>query len=167
MAVSDRAALQSVYASAKAQGKSAVVSDAAISIEGYGDSWLMISNVPWPSLTTGEAIPVPLAMGVEKMEPGQAKISHSGAVTIKETQLGAADDLLIWLLEHGGTFKKARLYEGIPDRHTRVKVIRDGMISVEAPAERDWESRTETLKLSGTMTFHYLGEDESGNVDVI
>lgn len=167
MGVSNGSQLRNIYTAAQAQGKNAVVSDAAISVEGFGNSWLMISNVPWPSLTVGEAIPVPLPMGMEKMEPGQAKIAHSAPVTIKETQLGAADDLLIWLLERGGTFAKARLYEGVPDRHTRVKIIRDGMISVEAPAERDWESRTETLKLSGNMTFHFLGEEEPGNVDVI
>jgi hypothetical protein len=77
---------------------------------------------------------------------------------------GTIDTLLVNLLANGGKFN-AKIYEGTPQKFLRAKRIEDAFLQIDNP-DRDFENRSQILIFSGTMFFHYFGEDIPGNSSV-
>jgi hypothetical protein len=162
MAVSTGSYLQGIHSAVEATGRRAMNSDFALEIVGFESSWLLIKQAPWANLSSGEPVEVPMPMGGATWLGSQAKTNQQGAITLQETETGAADNLLFKLLMNGGKFD-AYIYEGTPDRFVRRKQLR-GCYLVTEPGDRDWENRSQALIVTGTLFYNYFGEDSQGNV---
>jgi hypothetical protein len=57
----------------------------------------------------------------------------------------------------------AKVYEGTPSQFSVAKPIYDCFIQLENP-DRDWESRSQVLNISGTLFVHYFNEEIPGNI---
>lgn len=147
--------LATIFKSSVAMGDKAVNSDAYFEIVGHEDKSLLIKQFPWPELSVGDAIEVALPMGMNSAQPSQIKIYQQGAVSIYETVSGQAQDLFEKLIAQGGVFD-AKVYEGTPDKFSRVCRIVKCFMVLDNP-DRDWENRGQILMISGTLHFHYFG----------
>jgi len=78
-------------------------------------------------------------------------------VSFQETVTGSVSKMLYDLLASGGVFN-AKVYEGTPNNYKRYKRLHDCFFVMEA-ADRDAESRSQVLVISGTLSYHYFGED--------
>ncbi|KJV08065.1 hypothetical protein [Methylocucumis oryzae] len=163
MTVSEQQYLKKRHSEIKALGDKVISSDGSMVIEGFEGMYLLTKQFPWPTVTPVGEIEVPTIMGTSRWQSGQAKLNHQGAVTLQEVVAGSVDDMLLQLLQNGGTFD-AKVYEGIPQAHLRYKPIYDCFFTMENP-DRDFENRTQVLTFSGTLFFHYFGEVEQGNSD--
>ena len=160
---SSAAYLKQFYDATKAMGDSAITSDAMFEIEGFETIALLTPQFPMPVLTTFGEIELPGPLGTMMYQPQQTKIAHQGPITLKETRAGHINDTMLRLLSSGrqGVFN-AKIYEGTPKRFLLAKRIQDCFIQVDNP-DRDWENRSQVLTFSGTLFFHYFGEDIPGN----
>jgi len=102
-----------------------------------------------------------MPLGSTQWQPQQIKVAQQGQVTLIETAVGTIDNMLIDLLSKGGTFD-AKVYEGTPQKFLRSKRIVDCFLQIDNP-DRDWENRSQILTFSGTLFFHYFGENAAGN----
>lgn len=155
MTVSSSAYLNTLFKSTVALGDKAVSSDATFEIEGHEDITLLIKQFPWPELSVGGEIEVPLPMGSMMFQAQQLKTAQQGQVSIYETVSGHAQNLFENLIAKGGYFD-AKVYEGTPDNYTRVAEIKRCFMVLDNP-DRDWENRSQVLMISGTLFFHYFG----------
>lgn len=156
MTVSRTDYLNSLFRTTRALGDRAVNSDAYFEIEGFEDVSLLIQQFPWPKLSVGDAIEVPLPMGMNSGQPGQIQPYQQGPVTISETVRGDGTNLMENLLATGGRFN-AKVYEGTPTNFTRVKRIVDCFIVLDV-GDRAFENRGQLLTMNGTLHFHYFGD---------
>ena len=157
MSVNTGPYLKTLYAGAAALGDAAVSSDAYFEIEGHEDLGLLIKQFPWPVLSSAGEIEVPLPMGMSKWQPQQTKVNQQGGVTLKETKAGHIAAFLEEVIASGGTFN-AKVYEGEPNNYTRMCKIRDCFLVMDNP-DRDFENRSQILMVSGTLFFHFFGND--------
>lgn len=159
MSVNSGSFLKGMYNSIKALGDKAVASDAVMIIEGYEGISLLFKQFPWPVLTPQGEIEVATPLGGGLWQPQQVKVHQQGAVTIAETVDGKVAAFLNELnLRNGGRFN-AKMYEGTPDGYTRLVRIYDAFLQIDNP-DRDHENRSQILTYSGTIFFHYFGDDE-------
>jgi len=163
MAVSNLNALKSAHAAVGGMSKKAVTSDFSFVIKGFEQFRFLVKQVPWAVLSHGEPMEIPCELGLVEWQPTQAKTHLQGAITMMETEDGMVDNMLISMLMQGGEFD-AIVYEGTRDKFTRAKRYTKCHTVME-PADRDWESRQQPLLLSGTLYFHYIGDDIPGNVE--
>ncbi len=155
MSVSSKDYLNQIFKNSVALGKRAVNSDAYFEIEGHEDVSMLIQQFPWPKISPGDAIEIPLPMGVNSAQPSQVQVYQQGAVTISETEAGHAQNLMESLIANGGTFN-AKIYEGTPTNYSRVCKIYGAFFSLE-PTDRGFENRAQLLTYSGTLHYHYFG----------
>ncbi|GAB4059184.1 hypothetical protein [Uliginosibacterium sediminicola] len=161
MTVSTGKILQSNFGLTQAFGAKAINSDFALEIEGFESTWLLAKQAPWPVLTPQGEIEMPGPLGTIIYQPQQAKIALQGQVSFVETTSGSIDAMLVSLLANGGQFN-ARVYEGTPLKYLRVKKLRECFLQLDN-ADRDWENRSQPLTFSGSLFFHYFGDDLPGN----
>lgn len=158
MTISSNAYLRQAYSSTVALGDKAVSSDATFEIEGFEGMMLLIKAFPWPTLSPGGEIEVPMPLGQAMYMPQQIQTHKSGQVTLMETVDGKINDMLVKLLTQKAKFN-ATVYEGTPDNHTRACPIYDAFLVIDTP-DRDWENRSQQLNLTGSLYFHYFGDDQ-------
>lgn len=161
MTVSTAQILKGHYDATRAAGDKAINSDFAFEIEGFEQNWLLVKQAPWPELSVQGEIEVPSPLGGTLWQPQQAKTALQGPISLFETQAGAVDQMMVDLITKGAYFN-AKLYEGTPQKHLRVKRIVDCFIQIDAP-DRDWENRSQVLTFSGTLFYHYFGDVKNGN----
>lgn len=163
MTVTSPAYLKSFYDGTRAMGDKAVVSDAAFEIEGFEGIWLLSPQFPTPELSSGGEIEVPTPLGAASWQPQQVKVHQQGSITLMETTAGHIGNTMMSLLTGGsqGRFN-AKVYEGTPDRFYRAYRLVDCFLQLENP-DRNWEDRSQVLKITGTLFFHYFGEVIPGN----
>lgn len=155
MSVSTQDYLSTIFKSSVAMGDKAVNSDAYFEIVGHEDKSLLIKQFPWPVTSVGDAIEIAMPMGMNSAQPSQLKIYQQGGVSIYETVAGHAQDLFEKLIGAGGRFD-ATVYEGTPENYTRKCRIVKSFMVLDNP-DRDWENRGQVLMVSGTLHFHYFG----------
>lgn len=161
MAISTADYLKGFYDSTRAMGEKVISSDFTFEIEGFEGTYLLAKQCPWPELSTTGEIEISTPMGATMFQPQQVKVAQQGQVSFYETVAGDIQDMMVEILTNGGLFN-AWIYEGTPDRYIRRKHIVDCFIQMDNP-DRDWENRAQPLMFSGTMFFHYFGEDETGS----
>lgn len=154
--------LKDFHDKTKAAGAKAISSDFAFEIEGQEASWLLTKQCPWPTLSTAGEIEVAGPMGSAGWELQQTKVNQQGPISFFETVAGSINTMLFNINAQGGRFN-AKIYEGTPDRFLRAKRIRNCFMMLDNP-DRDWENRSQVLIFSGTLFFHYFGEELPGNV---
>lgn len=162
MSVSSADYLKKLFGQTQSLGDKAISSDFALEIEGYEAMWLLSKQCPWPSLSPGGEIEVPGPLGMAQWQPQQLKVHQQGQITLQETVHGNINAMLLNLLKNKGRFN-AKIYEGDPQKFTLAKRITDCFLVLDNP-DRDWENRSQVLTFSGTMFFHYFGDDIVGNV---
>lgn len=147
--------LKTLFNSTRALGDKSVSSDAMFEIKGYEGISLLIKQFPWPTLSPAGEIEVPMPLGSAKWQAQQLKVNQQGQVTFMETKDGAISDFLDALMAQGGTFD-ATVYEGTPDAHSRKCDIFECFLQLDNP-DRDFENRAQITLVSGTLFFHYFG----------
>jgi len=90
-------------------------------------------------------------------EPEQIKTNFESPVSFQETVNGSVSKMLFDILTSGAVFN-AKVYEGTPNNYVRYKRLHDCFFVMEA-ADRDAESRSQVLVISGTLSYHYFGQD--------
>ncbi|MGZ8220069.1 MAG: hypothetical protein ACXWT0_00325 [Methylobacter sp.] len=161
MTLSNAAYLKQFHDTAKAQGAKKISSDFAFEIEGFEHNWILTKQCPWPELSTAGEIEVSGPLGSATWEKQQLKTNQQGAISFMETTAGSIDQMLVNLIAQGGHFN-AKIYEGTPTKYLTSKLITDCFIQLDN-ADRDWENRSQILIFSGTLFFHYYGENIAGN----
>ncbi len=164
MTVSSAQHLKGYYDATRALGDKVVVSDATLEIEGFETMHFLTPQFPMPELSVAGEIEIPTPLGAAAWQPQQTKVHQQGSITLMETTAGHVSDMLLRLLTGGsqGRFN-AKIYEGTPDKFYRAHRIIDCFMQIENP-DRNWEDRSQVLKLTGTIFFHYFGEQIPGNV---
>lgn len=161
MTTSNPQYLGEFFNQAQALGDKAVSSDFAFEIEGFEQTWLLAKQCPWPTISPAGEIEVPSPLGGAYWQPQQLKINQQGQITLQETVQGSVNSMLLNLLSKKGRFN-AKIYEGTPKKFLLAKRIKDCFLVLDNP-DRDWENRSQILTFSGTMFFHYFGDDIPGN----
>jgi len=156
MTVSTKDYLKGLYNSAVALGDPVIVSDATFEIEGAEDISILVKQFPWPELSVGGEIEVPLPMGGIRYVPQQVQTAQQGQISFIETVQGHVSALMERIVANGGRFN-ATVYEGTPENHSRKCKIYDCFFNADNP-DRDTESRTQIMLISGSLFFHYLGD---------
>lgn len=162
MSLQSAEVLKSFYNLAKAVGDKAINSDAFFEPEGFPQVGILMKQFPWPVLTPGGEIEIPMPNGSAGWQMQQLKVHQQGQVTFSETVNGIAQSFFNDVNARGGRFN-ATVYEGSPDRFYRAVKIRDAFVVME-PVDRDWENRSQVLTFSGTLFFNFFGETIPGNI---
>jgi hypothetical protein len=162
MAVSSAEVLKGYHNLARAVGDKSVNSDAFFVIQGYEQLGILIKQFPWPTLGVGGEIEIALPGGSKAFQSQQANPALQGQVTFTETSKGHVHKFLLDILKKGGKFN-ATVYEGTPDRFHYAKKIVDCFFQPDQ-GDRDWENRSQITTVSGTLFFHYFGDDVPGNI---
>ncbi|MGL4735695.1 MAG: hypothetical protein ACRCWB_11580 [Enterovibrio sp.] len=161
MAISKNGFLKSYHDRTNVLGAKKINSDFTFEIEGFEGMYLLAPQCPDPVVTVAGEISVPTPLGVETFIPQQVKPAKQGQVRFMETIDSPIDDMLVKLIENGGTFN-AKIYEGTPDKYLHYKRIVDCFLQID-DGDRDWENRSQLFTVSGTMFYHYFGEVVQGN----
>lgn len=165
MAVSVGSYAKSFHQATWAQGNKVIGSDYTLVIDGFESSYLLCKQFPYPQLSTGEAVEITTPLGTKYWQAGQVEFAQSGSISLYETDLGQADNLLIALIAKGGEFD-AWVHHGTMEHYTSKRRIMKCNIKIDT-GDTDWENRTQPLALSGTINFHYYGEQAKGDVAVL
>ena len=150
--------LKSLFNATAALGDKVISSDATMEIEGHEHLTLLIKQFPWPELSSAGEIEVPMPIGAARWQAQQLKVNQQGQVMFMETVQGHIAQFCEDILMQGGRFN-AKVYEGTPENYTRVEQIYDCFVQLDNP-DRDFESRTQIMTISGTMFFHYFGHGQ-------
>lgn len=156
MTVTSGAFLRGVFNQTAALGDKIISSDAYFEIEGAEDLGLLIKQFPWPLLSPTGEIEVPMPMGGVRWQPQQVKINQQGSVALMETVNGHLAAFLERILVTTGARFNATVYEGSPQRFSRRAELHDCFLQLDNP-DRDWENRSQIMTISGTLFFHYFG----------
>ncbi|WP_289172072.1 hypothetical protein [uncultured Parasutterella sp.] len=168
MAVSTGAMLRNFHQSATSMGAKAINSDFTIVIDGHEDAYLLCKQAPWAELSPQGEIEIALPNGSKMNQPQQVLTAQQGQIAIYETIAGAADNLLLALVNSSGKYTGGHgtfdcwVYEGTPEKYLRAKRYEDCFCQMD-PLDRDWENRSQPLMWNGTMFYHYFGEVKEGN----
>lgn len=153
MTVNSHAVLSSTFQNINDMGQKASTADAVIVIDGHEDKHLLIKQFPWPVATVKDAMEIFGPNGQLMVQPQNTKTKFEGPVAIYDTRSGAADKMLIDLIESGAVFN-ATVYAGRPEDYTHKKDIKGAFMVMDTP-DRDWENDT-ALLLAGTIHFHWF-----------
>ncbi|WP_109479092.1 hypothetical protein [Paraburkholderia sp. C35] len=154
--------LKTVLGTVQAMGDKAISSDGMFVPVGYEDMRLLCKQFPQPVLSSNGEIPIPGPLGTETFQSQQAKINHQGQIAFYETEDGHVQNFIRSLQANGGRFDAA-IYHGTMEQYKRGWRITDCFIQFE-DVDRDWENRSQVILLSGTIFFHYTGDDIPGNI---
>lgn len=158
MAVDTGSNLKGIFNATAALGDKVISSDATFEIEGHEDLSLLIKQFPWPELSSGGEIEVPMPNGQTRWQPQQVKTAQQGQISFMETVQGHVAKFLEDVIANGGRFN-ATVYEGLPARHTKKLKIYDCFVQLDNP-DRDFENRAQIMQVSGTLFFHFFGADQ-------
>jgi hypothetical protein len=161
MTVSTGNILKQFHDTAKASGAKVINSDFWLEIEGFEHIGLLTKQCPDPVLSTAGEIEVPMPLGSGAWQQQQLKPNGQGAISFMETTAATIDRALFDLIVNGGVFN-AKIYEGTPEHYLRGKLVQDCFIQLDSP-DRDWENRSQILTKTGTLFYHYFGEEVAGN----
>lgn len=153
--VKSNAYMKQMYAQTVSMGDKAISSDAFFEIQGEEPLGMLIKQFPWPTTTVAGEIAIPTPNGGEMWQPQNLKVNMQGAVTFMETESGHVQAFFERIISVGGRFN-AKVYEGTPEDFTRFVSIRNCFVQVD-PTDRDWENRAQILQITGTLFFHYFG----------
>lgn len=156
--VKSGAYLKSVFSATAALGDKVVSSDAMFEVEGEEQISLLIKQFPWPELSPGGEIEVPMPNGSKRWQPQQLNVAQQGQITFMETQAGHIQSFMERVIFNNGARFNAVVYEGTADDYSRKCEIRDCFVQLENP-DRDWENRGQIMQISGTLFFHYFGSE--------
>lgn len=156
MTVSNKAFLKGTFDQTVALGDKIVSSDAYFQIEGYEGLTLLIKQFPWPVLSSQGEIEVAGPMGTKTFQPQQVNTALQGPVAFYETKKGDIQNMLEAILENGGRFN-ARVIDGPLDNPNRSARIKQCFFQLDNP-DRDFENRAQLLMITGTLFYHYHGE---------
>jgi hypothetical protein len=164
MTVSNADFLKGSYNAQRLLGDKAIASDAIMVIDGFEQLQLLTKQFPWPELSTGGEIEVPGPLGMASWQPSQLKVHQQGAISFMETVGGQVHDFCKAVAARGGRFQ-ATVYEGTPEKFYRGLKIVDAFVQLDNP-DRDMESRQQILLVTGTIFFHFFGDEIPGTVPV-
>lgn len=168
MTVSNTAYLKGFYDTTKTLGAKVISADFTFEIEGFEQNYLLCKQAPWPEVSPAGEIEVPTPLGATMWQPQQIKVAQQGQISLMETVAGSISQMQVDLLTRGGMYANggctfnAKIYEGTPQKFLKAKRIVDCFIQLDNP-DRDWENRSQILIFSGTLFFHYFGEEIAGN----
>lgn len=157
MTVSSGSALKGLFNVTKALGDKIISSDATLEIVGREGLYLLTKQFPFPILTTSGEIEIPMPMGGSAWQPQQAKINQQGGITFMETIDSPVQEFLDSVIEAGGRFN-AIVYEGTPTNFKRRLPIYDCFVQIDPP-DRDFENKSQILLITGTIFYHYFGQN--------
>lgn len=161
MAIQGASYHQTNFQLSQAFGGKVIAGDATMEPIGFNGIYLLITQFPMPVISGGQEIEVALPGGGMTYEQSPVKTAVTGPITFSEVSSGAASQFLKDVINAGGYFD-ARIYEGTPDRHTRSYKMYKCFVNID-PADRNWDDRQQTLKLTGTFFGNYFGEVFAGN----
>jgi hypothetical protein len=161
MTVSKSRYLKTMYSATEAMGYKSVSSDFTLVINGYEEMEFLCSQAPYPDLTVQDAIEVPMPLGISRWQPSQVKVNQEGAITFMETMRGHVSSMLLSIIADGGSFD-CTIFEGTSTNYLRKRNLWDCSLKLDNP-DRNWDDRTQILKFSGTIYYHYFGEVFEGN----
>lgn len=150
--------LKRLHDSSVALGDIAVNGNATFVIEGFEHLKLLIKQFPWPELSVGGEIEVPLPNGSMRGQPQQLKTFLQGPVTLMETEKGHMEAALNQIIGNQQARFNAKVYEGTPEDFSRMAPIYDCFFVLDTP-DRDFENRGQLMQYTGTVFFHYFGPD--------
>lgn len=157
MTISSGDMLEGLYRATQALGTKSVNSDAQFEVEGRPDMTVLIEQFPWPTLGSQGEIEYPLPLGMRSALPQQINTYQQGPIRFSETISGSVMNFMKYLISVGGVFNGA-VYEGTSERFTRgYKLV--GCFFVPDATDRDWENRTQLMKINGTLHFNFFGAE--------
>lgn len=157
MTVSTGSTVKALFSAARAQGEKAINSDAYLEVVGNEALGMLCKQFPWPILTTAGEIEVPMPMGTASWQAQNLKPNQQGGITFMETVDGQVGQFIKAINEQGGYFD-AVVYEGTPDKHTRKEKLYSCFLQCD-PVDRDWENRGQIVLITGTLFYHYFGDE--------
>lgn len=155
--ISNAAYLKDIFDQTMALGDKAISSDFTVVIEGHEGVSVLFKQFPTPILSSKGEIEVPGPMGTITFQPQQVGTGLQGPVAMHETKKSHVRKMNDAILANGGRFN-ARVYEGTPENNTGSYRIKKAFFVWDQP-DRDSENRTQVVTLSGTVFYHYHGEE--------
>lgn len=155
--VKTAAYLKSVYSATQALGDKVVSSDAYFEVEGFEQMGLLCKQFPWPELSPGGEIEVPMPNGQAYWQPQQLKTHQQGQISFMETQAGHVQAFMEQIIANNGARFNAKVYEGTPEDFRRTCKLRNCFIQFD-PVDRDTENRGQIMLVSGTIFYSYFGD---------
>lgn len=146
----------------QAMGAKLNAGDATFAPVGYSGIHLLVKSFPHPFISGGQEIEVPMAGGGVYYEQSPIDPKFQGQVSFLETVAGTVRQFSADVVANGGFFD-ARIYEGTPERHYFSYMLERCFFTLD-PADRDWESRTQVLMVSGTLRGMFFGRIDPGNI---
>lgn len=158
MTVATGAYMKGLFNATIAMGDKVVSSDAQLVIEGFEHTKLLIKQFPWPELSPGGEIEVPMCNGGAYWQPQQIKTHQQGSITFMETTQGHVANFLEEVIKRNGAKFNATAYEGTEENYTRKCPIRQAFVQLDPP-DRDMENRSQILLVTGTIFYNYFGNE--------
>lgn len=162
MTVSNSDFLKANYNAAKVLGDKSINSDGTLEVEGAEQLLQLTKQFPWPVIGPAGEILFPGPLGTEHAQPQQVKVLQQGPVTFQETSNGAVHRFMQDIVRRGGKFQ-ATAYEGVPEAFYRAYKLVDCFFVPDQP-DRDFENRAQGTLITGTLFFHFFGEQLPGNI---
>lgn len=128
---------------------------------GFNGIELLVKSFSTPYLSGGEAYET-FGPGFRTFDQAQPDTSFQSAITFYDTEAGTTRQFLTDIVAQGG-FIDAWIYEGTADRYTAAYLLERCIIKVD-PVERDFESRTQSLLISGQISYNFFGTRKPGNI---
>ncbi|MFZ1890562.1 MAG: hypothetical protein WAU37_00045 [Formosimonas sp.] len=155
-------ALLSNYKSVRALGNKVIDADAQLVIDGFENYSIVAKEFPHPApLTSGEAIESFGPNGQKFLQASNANTAQQGSIVLycyddchNNGQLDAIKNKM------GGSFD-AVVYDASAEAHLRAYRIRDAFITIETIKPYQ-ENKTQILKLTEQLWYHYLEERVEG-----
>ena len=157
MTVNTSVFLRNKYNLTKALGDKALSSDFSLVIEGFEHLQLLIKQAPTPVTTVTGEIEVATPMGAAMWQAQQQKVNQQGQCSIYETVNGHVREFLEKVITQPGGLFQAVMYEGTPDYNYGSYKLVDAFFQPD-PTDRDWESRSQVVTVSGSLFYHFFAE---------
>lgn len=163
MAVTSAEMLKGMHNIVRAMGEKSINSDAYFDISGHPEIGMLIKQFPWPVLGTTGEIEIAGPGGSAMWQQQALKVNKQGQMTFSETVNGSVHRFLKKVNKSGGKFQ-ATVYEGVsPVRFHRAFKLIDCFFQPD-DTDRDWENRSQITTISGTLFFHFYGDEIPGNI---
>jgi hypothetical protein len=162
MTVSNADFLKANYNAMRLLGDKSINSDATMEIEGFEQLLQLTKQFPWPTIGPAGEIEFPGPLGTTSAQPQQVKIYQQGPITFQETTNGAIHKFMTAIILRGAKFQ-ATVYEGVPEKFYRGYKMVDAFFVPDTP-DRDYENRAMGTLITGTLHYHYFGEELAGNI---
>jgi hypothetical protein len=163
MSVTSAEIMKGMHNVIRAAGEKSINSDAYFEPVGYQAMGMLAKQFPWPILSTTGEIEIAGPGGSAMWDMQSLKFNKQGPVTFMETRTGAVYKFLRDLHKSGGKFP-ANVYEGVSSvRFYRGLKLFDCFLQLD-DTDRDWENRSQITTISGTLFYHFYGDEIPGNI---